>query len=303
MRFLLFLLLIPLFLNASIKIKKDVADLDIDTTRSGWDIAIDRISLNLSSTSIQNQTNYEKFSNTHFKGDSQIVAESSLLFHSNYYAKHFVIFNTIFSEYGRNIIYPTDGKKIDNTTLDRIIISSDYTQKIWDFQHLWGGFDMGPYAQISYQTQFIKQSGFNRTQILRFNTGLKLFDGKYLKNFYISLFGEEDFTYKNPRQSFGFNTGINLQYNFNPNVKLVNYLNFKQYFLNNYPLQLSPELELEWNIRAESAIFKHFSIAPFFSFYLLKGKYFEKPATNIMLGISLIYGQTFIDSKAQKQEE
>lgn len=298
--FLLFLFISLIY--PAPKINKDIKDLTIDTTRKGWDIAFDRIALNFSSTSIKNQKQYSGFSNTHFKGDSQIITEASLLFHSNYYAKHFVIFNTLYGEYGRNIIYPNDGKIIDNTTLDRIIISTDYTQKIWNFENLLGGFDMGPYAQLSYQTQFFKQNNSNRTNIFRLNTGIKLFDGKYLKNFYASFFGEEDFTYATPRQSFGFNTGISLQYSFNEHVKLVNFVSFKQYIINNYPPNYNPQLEFEWNIRLEASIFKYFSVAPSLSLYLLKGKYFERSATNLLLGVSLIYGQTFIDSKINKDK-
>ena len=280
--------------------KKEIKDLKIEKDKNGWDIAFDYISLDFTSTSITNQKDYKGFGNSRLKGNSQIVAEGAIFFHTNYYAKNFVVFNTIFGEYGRNIISPINDEKIDNTTRDRIILSTDYTQKVWSFDNFMGGVDMGPYVQLSYQTQFVKIE--NRTQIARFGGGFKIFDGEYFKNLYISLFGEQDFTHTKPVQRLGANMGMKLQYAFNDNAKLVNQINYKHYFLDNYDGKYNPEFEVELDIRVETAIFKHFSVAPFLNLYVLKGQNIDKPASNLMVGVSLSYGQTFVDSKVPKIE-
>ena len=280
--------------------KKEIKDLKIEKDKNGWDIAFDYISLDFTSTSITNQKDYKGFGNSRLKGNSQIVAEGAIFFHTNYYAKNFVVFNTIFGEYGRNIISPINEEKIDNTTRDRIILSTDYTQKVWSFDNFMGGVDMGPYVQLSYQTQFVKIE--NRTQIARFGGGFKIFDGEYFKNLYISLFGEQDFTHAKPVQRLGANMGMKLQYAFNDNAKLVNQINYKHYFLDNYDGKYNPEFEVELDIRVETAIFKHFSVAPFLNLYVLKGQNIDKPASNLMVGVSLSYGQTFVDSKVPKIE-
>ena len=280
--------------------KKEIKDLKIEKDKNGWDIAFDYISLDFTSTSITNQKDYKGFGNSRLKGNSQIVAEGAIFFHTNYYSKNFVVFNTIFGEYGRNIISPINDEKIDNTTRDRIILSTDYTQKIWSFDNFMGGVDMGPYVQLSYQTQFVKIE--NRTQIARFGGGFKIFDGEYFKNLYISLFGEQDFTHTKPVQRLGANMGMKLQYAFNDNAKLVNQINYKHYFLDNYDGKYNPEFEVELDIRVETAIFKHFSVAPFLNLYVLKGQNIDKPASNLMVGVSLSYGQTFVDSKVPKIE-
>lgn len=280
--------------------KKEIKDLKIDKDKSGWDVAFDYISLDFSSTSITNQKDYKGFENSRLNANSQIIAEGAISFHTNYYAKNFVVFNTIFGEYGRNIIFLPNKEKIDNTTQDRIIFSTDYTQKIWNFDNFMGGVNMGPYVQLSYQTQFVKIE--NRTQIVRFGGGFKIFDGEYFKNLYISLFSEQDFTYPKPIQRLGANMGIKLQYAFNDNTKLVNQINYKHYFFDNYDSKYNPEFEVELDIRVETAIFKHFSIAPFLNLYILKGQNINKPASNFMIGVSLSYGQTFVDSKIHKVE-
>ncbi|MCE3037945.1 hypothetical protein [Helicobacter anatolicus] len=278
-----------------------IQSINTDLTREGWDIGFDHINLNFSSTSIKNHSPYNKFSNTHFKGNSQIIAEASLLFHSNYYAQNFVIFNTIFGEYGRNIIYPEKQKTIDNTTLDKIIFSTDYTQKIWNFDAM-SGFSIGPYVQFYYQTQLFKQKDINRINILHLGSGMKLFDGIYIKSFYVNFFGEQNFTYASPVQNLGYNIGATLNYPFNDTTKLTSYINFKHYLYNNYPTNYKPQYEFELKTRLETAIFKYFSVAPFINFYLLKGQTIKNVATNLMIGISLSYGQIYKDSRKKENK-
>ncbi len=299
MRYLFILWLCLHLAYCATDIKKDVKDLLLDSDKRGWEITLKHLALNFSSTSIKQQKAYESFSDTRLKGDSQIIAETSALLHGNYYAKNFVFFNTIYGEYGRNIIYPQAEKKIDNTTLDRILFATDYTQKVWFFEQLFGGFDMGPYTQLSYQTQFAKIN--QRTHIVRLNAGIKLFNGSVIKNFYLSLFSEQDFTYANSMHNFGLNFGLNIQYELNKHVKLLNYLNFRQYFINHSSSQYNPQSELEFNTKIQTALFKNFSIAPYLSLYLLKGRLITKPAINFMLGISLSYGQTLMHPKSSKQ--
>lgn len=271
-------------------------DLDIDLTKNGWQLELKRISLNFSSTSLKNQNLYKNFSNSRIRGNSQIVAQTFGEFDANYYAKKFVVFNSLLTEYGRNVINPEKGPKIDNKTLDRILLSTDYTQRIWKFEKALGGFELGPYAQLSYRTEFTPQPGLDRIKILRFSTGFKIFEGNYIKNLYLNLFGEEDFTYSRPVESFGIQTGFDIQQKIRDNVNFNYHLNFRDYILNNYQPSHNPQYELELDIRMDTNLYKNFSIAPFFTFYMLKGRYFKEVGTNLFIGVSISYNQVFIDA-------
>lgn len=295
------LLIFFAFLQAAEDPKKFYQDINPDKEKRGWDIGFDNISLNFSSTSINNQTLYQNFSSTYFQGSSQIVAEGNLFFHSNFYAEKFVIFNILFAEYGRSIIYPTDEPKTDNTTLDRIYISTDYTQRLWNFPEL-GGFDVGPFVELSYQTQFARPETRNRTQILNVDTGIKLFDAKYIKSFSMGVFGQDNFTYTYPVQGAGFNLEFFTKYPFNPHTAWSTHLNFRHYWFNNYPRSYSPQIDLELTTKIDAAISSYFSVAPFINFYLLKGSYLKTPATSLIIGVSLSYQQSYHKPKIYVQK-
>ncbi len=282
--------------------KKYYSALTPDTQKLGWDIGFDRISVDFSSTSMKNQQAYQNFSNTYFGGNSQLLFEGNLFFHSNYYAPKFVIFNFAFGEYGRNIISPRNSPKIDNTTLDKVFLGSDYTYRAWNFDAL-GGFDLGPFVQLSYQTQFTRPQTRDRTQILALNAGFKLFDNPYLKTLNLSLFGEENFTYSTPTESMGLSLSLKGEYGFNDFVKIKGFLDFKQYLYNNLPRLYSPSSELEFDLRLDSRIFHTFSIAPFVNFRLLQGRYLSTSATSLILGVSLSYAQIYLKAKKPILEE
>ncbi|PAF46814.1 hypothetical protein BKH46_06255 [Helicobacter sp. 12S02634-8] len=270
-------------------------NLDIDTTKDGWQLELKRISLNFSSTSLKNQNLYSSFSNSRIRGTSQIVTQTFGEFDANFYAKNFVIFNSLLAEYGRNIISPQKGGKIDNKTLDRILLSTDYTQRIWKFESL-GGFELGPYAQLSYRTEFTPQPGLNRIKILRFSSGFKIFEGKYVKNLYANLFGEEDFTYAKFAESLGVQMGFDIEQKVREGVDFTYHMDFKNYLLNNYPPSHNPQYELEFEARMNTNLYKNFSISPFVSFYMLKGRYFKEIGTNIFIGVSISYNQIFVNA-------
>ncbi|PAF52070.1 hypothetical protein [Helicobacter sp. 13S00477-4] len=271
-------------------------DLDIDTTKRGWHLELKRISLNFSSTSLKNQNIYKDFSNSRIRGNSQIVGQTFGEFDANYYAKRFVIFNSLLTEYGRNIISPETGPRIDNKTLDRILLSTDYTQRIWDFENMLGGFELGPYIQLSYRTEFTPQPGLNRIKILRFSSGFKIFEGNYIKNLYLSLFGEEDFTYQRPVESLGIQTGIDVKQKIQDNVNVSYHFSFRDYLINDYKPSHNPQYELELDIRMDTNLYKNLSIAPFITFYMLKGRFFKEVGTNVFIGVSISYNQIFMNA-------
>ena len=152
------------------------ADIDINPDKRGWHIELKRIAANLSSTSIRRQEYYTEFSDSRIKGDSQMIVQAFFDLGIDFYAPRYVVFNAINADYGRTILYPQNMPRIDNTTIDRIILSSDYTHRIWYIPSFAGGFEIGPYLKFNYQTEFAPPSGFDRKQIVRFNGGMKFFD-------------------------------------------------------------------------------------------------------------------------------
>lgn len=278
--------------------------LDIDIEREGWLIDLSRASINFSSTKITNQDDYAQFANSRLSGDSQLIMQFYGYMLADYYSKRFVFFNSLLAEYGETMVFLSPQKHLRNKTLDRILFSTGYTQRIWKLERIGGG-EIGPYAQLSLQSEFTPSLNLPyRKKFFRFAAGVRLFDGKYVENLKLNLFGEEDFSdIHNLIESMGVETGLALKRTLREGVQFSSLLNYRHYIINNYPDLRNPEHELECNLRLDTTLWSSFSISPFISFYLLKGRYINKPASNLFIGVSLGYGKILKDNKIKPQEE
>ena len=261
----------------------------------GWQIELKRISLNFSSTTLRNQDLYNISADTRLRGDSQVVAQGYFHLSMDYYTRNFVIFNTLLAEYGRTIIFPKNAPSVDNKTLDRIILSSDYTQRLWEIDGFLGlsgwYFELGPYSKIAYQSEFVASSALGKRQIGRANFGIKLFSGVVLKDFALTLFTEKDFNPKIGVQSLGLEFGFALEKHFQNGGKFYYMTNVRDYVFNTTSSTYNPKYFLELEMRYELSVYKNLNIAPFLKVYTLKGRHFDRSGSNVVIGMVFSFGK------------
>lgn len=271
------------------------AGIDVNPDKRGWHIELKRISTNISSTTIRGQDEYVNFSDSRIKGDSQLIAQGYFDLGLDFYAPRYVVFNSTLAEYGRTILVRED-EKISNTTLDRILISTDYTHRIWYIPTFVGGFEVGPSVKANYQTGFE-----NRRQITRINAGIKLFDGVYIKDLHLNAFSEKDFALKTESENYGWEGGIKLEYKFQQGSKFYYFTSFRHYLYSSAPEEYDPLYQLEVEVRLDTKFYKRLAIAPFVKYYALQGRNIPTKGDNLLLGFSFSFGHIFIDA-TRKQE-
>lgn len=276
--------------------KQEEVEVVYKEQKIGWQVDLKQISVNFSSTTLRNQDLYAISADTRLQGDSQIVAQGIFNLNADYYTRNFVVFNSLLAEYGRTVIFPQNANTIDNKTLDRILLSSDYTQRLWEINEAFGvpkwHFEFGPYSKLSYQTEFVPStSELGRRQIVRINAGLKLFSGIVLKDFMLTAFGEKDFNPRIATQSFGYEVGLSLDKRFKNSTNLAFMLNFRDYLHNTTISEYNPKYYLEVEMRYNLNLYKRLKIAPFAKLYALQGKNMRTSGNNIMFGVVFSYVQ------------
>ncbi|PAF51067.1 hypothetical protein BKH43_02330 [Helicobacter sp. 13S00401-1] len=288
------------FLNASEakdatktdSINTDVASKPQKTSyEKGWELKLEKVSLNFSQTSLNNQRSYVSFRDTNLTGFSQLVVQEYSKFNVDYHARYFVIFNSLKTEYGVTFLRQAK-TSIMNETRDNIVLSSDYTQRIWKANLFFDRAEIGPFARLGFQTEFTPSTPTGRIRILNLSGGVKLFEGKYIDNIYLSLFGEQNFTASLAYEGFGWRTGFNLKYKLNEKVNLLANLSFKDYILNTAAPSFNPKYQLSADVSLDSILFGNLSISPFLRVYMLKGRYIKDIGSNFLLGVSLSFSHT-----------
>ena len=143
----------------------------------GWQAKLNKASVEISSSHVDNAKEYKNSPNSSLSGDSETVVKGTLDFALEKNEADYLWTNTVFAEYGKTKLKPMEGPDVVNENSDKILLTTDYSRKVWRLEDA----DVGPFVSAEYQTEFEKNEDAPKTQILRGKSGIKMFEGKYIK--------------------------------------------------------------------------------------------------------------------------
>ena len=283
-KFLLFVVLLCSAVNVFAK----------ENDRRGWQLDLKRLAFNLTSTSVRNAQIYDGFADARLTADSQTTLQGGLDFRAEYFGKKYLWSSGVLAEYGKSSIEKADGTKLTTESADRIIVDTSYTLRLWNVQDFLGGFEAGPYISAAYETEFNATGDAPLKKILRGEGGAKLFEGKYLKDLYVSALFEEDFTYSPTHSAkFGWAAGFDIEAPIREGVKAMFKGTWRDYLHESVQQRTDLDYSLELDARMEVLVWKNFSVAPFINYFLAKGKYVHEKGQNVYVGVAFSFSKLF----------
>ncbi len=258
-----------------------------------WRYNLKNLSLQATSTEVKNAQYYQNFSNSRLTSDSQKVLQGRLNAAAEYYKDRIRWNNNLLLEYGRVSLRSYSGAKSSNESMDKISLSTDYTYKCIDVKDILGGFLLGPFLSLGYDTEFTRPADAPRYKALRGKGGIRLFEGKYLKDLYLALAPEVDFTYAAPSNKYAWEFGVKLEQPVNPNTKAIYRAMVRDFFVADNKNNTDYSYEIELDTRLETEVWRKFSVAPFITYYQAKAKGFDQKGSNLYIGVSLSYSRLF----------
>jgi len=265
--------------------------------KTGWQVELKKAALDITSTEVRHAQDYQTFSDARLNGDSQTNIRAKWDSNADYHATHFLWTNQLLLDYGRTKIRPVNGPNLENESADQILFTTGYTQRLWKVEEVLGGFEMGPFADIGYETEFTKPDHANRTRILRGMVGWKLFEGKYLKKLYAAIVGERDFTDKPYSNKLAWEAGVELEAPVREGVTAKLSGMYRKYISATHHDINDLSWEAEADARLDVALSKELYVAPFISYYTAQGKYVQRRGENVYVGVSFSFSHVF--SKAE----
>ncbi len=264
-----------------------------EAPKGAWHLELRDLSLQLTSTDVNNAEYYQGYSNPRLTADSQTLIQGNLDLLSKYDREKLLWSNNLLMQYGQVTIKPVGEDKVKNTSVDKILFTTDYTHKLFKADDFLGGFTFGPFLNAGYQTEFTKDDDNPRYKVLRGKAGLKLFEGKYLKDLYAATVIEYDFTYPEEVTKYAWEAGFRIEQPVNEKSKAIytamirDFFHFSKENINN----LSYEFELDARLNTE--IMKDLAIAPFINYYQGKGEYNDRTGSNLYVGVAISYKKLF----------
>jgi len=200
-------------------------------------------------------------------------------------------------EYGKTYIRPVGKDEVINESADKILLTTDYTYRLWKVENFLGGFEAGPFANIGYETEFNPQENNPLKKIVRGMIGAKLFEGKYLKSLYVAAVGEADYTYEPETSRFALETGFKLENPIREGLKVVSFGYYRNYINESTKRITDLEYEFEFDVRLDVMLYKNLSLAPFINYYSAQAKHFSGKGENLYTGLSLTFSTFFKKAK------
>lgn len=264
-----------------------------EAQNGAWHLELRDLSLQLTNTEVNNARYYQGYSNPRLTADSQTLIQGNFDLVSKYDREKLLWANNLLMQYGKATIKPVDGEKVTNTSVDKILLTTDYTHKLFKVEDFLGGFTFGPFLSAGYQTEFTKDNDTPRYKVLRGKAGLRLFEGKYLKDLYAATIIEYDFTYPEEVTKYAWEAGFRIEQPVNEKSKAIytamirDFFHFSKENINNF------SYELELDARLNTEIMKDLAIAPFINYYQGKGEYNDRTGSNLYVGVAISYKKLF----------
>lgn len=248
-----------------------------------------RVALDLSSTEVKNADRYKDSPVTQLSADSETVIKGVFDFALEYETPRSYWENSIFAQYGKTKLRPSQGPDTTSENTDQILLTSDYTHKMWKYEEA----DIGPFGSLGYETEFTDNDDSPRRKIFRGKAGIKLFNGQYTKDLYIAAVGESDLTYAQAVNKSAWEIGATYDYPLRDGVKFHIEGYFRDYLT--YSRYQGTDFRYELNVvsRMDVKLNNTLSLSPFISYLQAQSREANVEGSNFMVGISLSYSDLF----------
>ncbi|MBQ9035775.1 MAG: DUF3078 domain-containing protein [Alphaproteobacteria bacterium] len=281
------LFFLPMLAVSTAQAADQIAPDGAGSEKLGWSANLKKASVQLSSTEVSHAKEYKDSPNSQLSGDSETVVKGIFDFALTQEKDDYKWENSLFMEYGKTKLKPVDGPNVENETADKILLSTDYARKMWKYM----GAYVGPFGNFAYQTEFEPNDDAPRTKIFRGMTGLKMFDGKYIKNLYGGLVGEYDFTYSSKKTTkAAYEVGIVAEYELREGVVFNLDSYWRDYFkYSSYnPHDFEYELSAKANMMVD--VYNGLQIGPFVQYFRAEDRGSNTYGASTIIGIEGSYG-------------
>ena len=244
-----------------------------------------RLGLDFSSTEVKNAKSYQDSPVSQFNADSQTVIKGVFDGALEYDRTNLNWTNSLLMEYGKTKLKPVNGPDTTNENADQILLTSEYTHKLWSRY----GLDFGPFVSAGYQTEFTDSQEAPRTKILRGKAGIKLFNGDILKDLYVAGVYEYDMTYSEHVNKSAAEFGWRAEYTLRDGVLFATDGYYRDYLSYSHYIAEDLEYDLKATARMDVNLTNSLTFGPYVSYRQGKSRAADKKASNTQIGISLTY--------------
>ncbi len=266
----------------------------IPEQKSLWRINLRNLSLLMINTEVRGNGNFGGVSDSQINTSGQTLIQGSGKVFSELFMGRTRLDLGASADYGKVTVRPANQPKLVSESADQLIFESEFKQETGSYRSFLGSGKLGPFANLAYDTEFSRQTGVAFRKIVRGKTGLKLFEGTIVQEFYAAFVGEQNYTNTPAKTNYAVETGYRVNMLI-PRTALTlssegNYRNFA-YSRSDTAADLKQRLELY--AKLSTKLYGDIVLSPFVKYFMATGKLFSGTAVNTTIGVTIDYAHLF----------
>lgn len=257
-----------------------------------WRLNLRELSLEFASTQVEGTRGFSQVRDARVQAINQLYTAAAARLFSELYWNRWRWDTGFTGNYGRITLRPPGSPPIVNTTKDQLIVETEARHRTWSMSKESLRPSVGPFLNIAYDTEFVKPENRPKREFVRYKSGLKLFDGSWLKEFYAGGLAESDYSAGSPGSRFGYASGLALEKTIpGTPVHVKAEASYAEFARSSRDTAADLKRRLDINVRLNVPLMRDLRLSPFVSYYLFEGAKVRATGYNILFGVSLDYSR------------
>lgn len=262
----------------------------IDPVEGYWTHSLDNLSLEYSQLTTTDASAFSSVTDSRLKTVDQRYIAASFNFKSSFKKSPFVNELGLSARYSKQEVLPSSGPSVVTILDDQIRAYANASLPVYSLENYdWLGREMGPYTEISYETEFEAEPGLSLQKNLTGFAGWKVFSGDFIKSASVFALINKYMTDSNPRTV----TGAGFKFEASKQV-FTDQAEYKinseyRYFFDDDDPVADIRSRLVFDQSFNLNITDKISFGPYFRYFSLTRKSLNETVSQNVIGVNLTY--------------
>ena len=258
--------------------------------RSLWRLNLKNLSLYVSNFGATGKANgFGNVGESQLSVDNQTNIRGSAALASEFYSGRFRIDFGVKADYGK-VVFPS----YTSENVDSLLYEGETRYKWRTFNGSLGSLALGPFVSAGWETEFTPADGEKLKKILRGKGGLKLFEGTYVKEFYMGITSEQNYTDSPYYTQYAAETGYKFKVNIpHTSFSLYSDGSYRRFARSSNDTASDLLDRLEINSKISTSLYKDLTLDIFANWLYATGKKIPGFGNSLETGFSISYKKLF----------
>ncbi|MFH1729988.1 MAG: hypothetical protein ABIA04_16370 [Pseudomonadota bacterium] len=260
------------------------------TPKGNFRINVKELSLSIMNNDMINNTDFTEVSNSRVAGTDQLLIGGGLDSALEYDYIDFNWDTELTADLQRITVQVPGSDSITQDIEDEILLQTELSYKTLKYSQNWFSHDIGPFGNISYETEFTPEDGLPRVSLFDVILGGKIFSGNYLQSFKLGGLMETDFAQDNNIE-YGIYSKLEFMYPLPAGSVWLSESIMKYFFPSSSDTADDLGLELGLSNKFLVPILRDLSLGPYADIFMYTGKEVDAFGASVIIGLTLSYSK------------